>query len=346
VGRRSVKVTSPSRGGAAAPSAVDTATSTKRGGRDRVTLLADLVATARPDHWFKNIFMLPGAALALVLANSPFPDAIGRLLLALASTCLIASANYTINEWLDAEFDRHHPTKNVRPSAAGRITAPIVYAQWAALATAGMSIAATISINFLVFSGMLLVMGLVYNVKPLRTKDRPYLDVLSESVNNVLRFLLGWSAIISDVLPPSSILLACWMGGAYLMAIKRYAEFRFINSSKQAGLYRRSFQLYTEESLLASAFFYALCSAFFLGVFLIKYRIEFLLSMPFLALLFTWYLVIGMRTQSLAQSPEKMYREKPFVLYVAALSCLIIVLFFVDLPWLNVLVENHVLRGR
>jgi 4-hydroxybenzoate polyprenyltransferase len=314
--------------------------------RDPATLLADLVAIARPDHWFKNVFMLPGGALALVLANDPLPREIGALLLALVSTCLIASANYTINEWLDAEFDRHHPIKKFRPSAAGRITATMAYAQWLVLATVGMSIGATISTSFIVFSGILLAMGLVYNVQPLRTKDRQYLDVLSESINNVLRFLLGWSAVNSDVLPPSSILLAYWMGGAYLMAIKRYAEYRFINSSEQAGLYRRSFKYYTEESLLASSFFYAICSAFFLGVFLIKYRIEFLLSIPFLALLFTWYLVIGMRSQSPAQSPEKLYREKPFVLYVAALGCLIVVLFFVHLPWLNVLVQNHALQGR
>ena len=330
----------------AEPSAVDMAASTTLEAQDWPTRLVDLVAIARPDHWFKNIFMLPGAALALVLANDAFPHEIGSLLLALVSTCLIASANYTINEWLDAEFDRHHPIKKFRPSAAGRITASMAYAQWLVLAIVGMGIAATITANFLLFSAILLAMGFVYNIKPLRTKDRQYLDVLSESVNNVLRFLLGWSAVNSDVLPPSSILLAYWTGGAYLMAIKRYAEYRFINSSEQAGLYRRSFKFYTEESLLASAFFYALCSAFFLGVFLIKYRIEFLLSIPFLALLFTWYLVIGMRAQSPAQSPEKLYREKPFLLYVAALSCLIVVLFFVHLPWLNFLVENYALRGR
>jgi 4-hydroxybenzoate polyprenyltransferase len=331
--------------GRAATSASPPASS-RRQGRDRATLLAALVAIARPDHWFKNIFMLPGAALAVVLAKSPFPEAIGWLLLALVSTCLIASANYTINEWLDAESDRHHPIKKFRPSVAGQLTAPVVYVQWALLAIIGMSIAATISTNFLLFSGILLAMGLIYNVKPLRTKDRQHLDVLSESVNNALRFLLGWSAILSDVLPPSSILLAYWMGGAYLMAIKRYAEYRFINSSELASLYRRSFRYYTEESLLASAFFYGLCSAFFLGVFLIKYRIEFLLAIPFLALLFTWYLVIGMRSQSLAQSPEKLYRERPFVLYVAGLGCLIVVLFFVDLPWLNVLVQPLALQGR
>ena len=309
------------------------------------TALADLVAIARPDHWFKNVFMLPGAALALVLTDDAVAPELVYLLFGVVSTCLIASANYTINEWLDAEFDRHHPVKRFRPSAAGRVSATTVYIQWAVLAFVGLTIAAAISTHFLLFSGLLLAMGLVYNVKPLRTKDRQYLDVLSESINNPLRFLLGWSAIIGDVLPPSSILLAYWMGGAYLMAIKRYAEYRFIGSAELAGQYRRSFRYYTEESLLASAFFYALCSAFFLGVFLIKYRIEFLLSMPFLAFLFTWYLVIGMRAQSPAQNPEKLYRERPFLLYVAALGCLVVLLFFVHLPWLNVLVENHVLRG-
>ena len=308
------------------------------------TALADLVAIARPDHWFKNVFMLPGAALALVLTDDAVAPELVYLLFGVVSTCLIASANYTINEWLDAEFDRHHPVKRFRPSAAGRVSATTVYIQWAVLAFVGLTIAAAISTHFLLFSGLLLAMGLVYNVKPLRTKDRQYLDVLSESINNPLRFLLGWSAIIGDVLPPSSILLAYWMGGAYLMAIKRYAEYRFIGSAELAGQYRRSFRYYTEESLLASAFFYALCSAFFLGVFLIKYRIEFLLSMPFLAFLFTWYLVIGMRAQSPAQNPEKLYRERPFLLYVAALGCLVVLLFFVHLPWLNVLVENHVLR--
>jgi decaprenyl-phosphate phosphoribosyltransferase len=309
------------------------------------TSLADLLAIARPEHWFKNIFMLPGAALALILTRDALAPELVYLLLAVTSTCMVVSANYTINEWLDAAFDRHHPVKRSRPSAAGRVSAAAVYAQWAVLAVVGMTIASAISANFLLFSGLLLAMGVIYNVKPSRTKDRQYLDVLSESINNPLRFLLGWSAIIDDVLPPSSILLAYWTGGAYLMTIKRYAEYRFINDAERAGLYRRSFRFYTEESLLASAFFYALCSAFFLGVFLIKYRIEFLVSMPFLALLFTWYLVIGMRAQSPAQNPERLYRERPFLLYVAALSCLITLLFFIRLPWLNVLVENHVLQG-
>ena len=66
--------------------------------------------------------MLPGAALAFVLTDEVAPAPVGWLLLGIVSTCLIASANYTINEWLDAPFDRHHPVKRHRPSAAGRIS--------------------------------------------------------------------------------------------------------------------------------------------------------------------------------------------------------------------------------
>lgn len=308
--------------------------------------LRDYVATARPDHWFKNIFMLPGAALALVLQDQVPPGAATALVLAIISTCLIASANYTINEWLDAEFDRHHPVKRHRPSASGGMVASLIWLQWSVLAGAGLVLGFVIGTHFLLFSVALLLMGLIYNVEPARTKDRQYLDVLSESINNPLRFMLGWAAIEPAILPPSSILLAYWMGGAYLMAIKRYAEYRFIGDPALAALYRRSFRYYSEGSLLTSAFFYALCSAFFLGVFLIKYKIEFLLSMPFLALLFTWYLHIGMQSGSVAQSPEKLYRERWFVAYVVALSIFIATLFFIKLPWLHVLVESHAVPGR
>lgn len=39
------------------------------------------------------------------------------------------------------------------------------------------------------------------------------------------------------------------MGGAYLMAIKRFAEFRMIGDSARAARYRRSFGVYTDQTL-------------------------------------------------------------------------------------------------
>jgi 4-hydroxybenzoate polyprenyltransferase len=304
--------------------------------------MIDYIKIARLDHWFKNIFMLPGMALALIFTNASFTDSIPAFLLGILSTCFIASANYVINEWLDAEFDRHHPVKKSRPSAVGNIKAHFVYLEWFIFAVMGLGLAALLTPEFVIFSVILLVMGVVYNVMPMRTKDRALLDVLSESVNNPLRLLLGWSAVISGQLPPSSIVLAYWMGGAFLMAVKRYAEFRFIDDPERARLYRKSFGAYTENSLLLSAFFYALTSSFFLGIFLIKYRVEFLLSFPLFALLFTWYLAIGMKPHSATQNPEKLYRERGFIAFVLLLGAVVAALFVVDIPFLHMLVNRVV----
>lgn len=299
----------------------------------------DYIRIARLDHWFKNIFMLPGLALAMVLSDISASEAIAPALIGVLSTCFIASANYVINEWLDAEFDRHHPLKKYRPSAIGNIQAKYVLVEYGLLMCAGLGLASLLTIEFLSFSSLLLLMGLIYNVTPFRTKDKVYLDVLSESVNNPLRFLLGWASLIGGSLPPSSILLAYWMGGAFLMAMKRYAEYRFIEDKEMAGNYRRSFKYYTEESLLLSSFFYAISSAFFLGVFLIKYRVEFLLSFPFFALLFVWYTHIAMKPHSASQTPEKLYKEPRFMSYLVFLCIVICALFFIDLPWMSNLVE-------
>jgi decaprenyl-phosphate phosphoribosyltransferase len=80
----------------------------------------------------------------------------------------------------------------------------------------------------------------------------------------------------------------------------------------------------------------------FLGVFLVKYKIEFLLSLPLFAVLFVWYLHLGMQPHSVLQTPEKLYRQKSFVIFTIVLSLIVMALFFIDLPWLQIFVESIV----
>ena len=305
--------------------------------------LSSYVRIARPDHWFKNALVLPGTALAAFLSGTPFADYALSVAIGMASVCMVASANYVINEWLDAEFDAYHPLKRQRPSVARSLSRRLVYAEYALLLALGLGTALAVSPRFLAAAGALAVMGLVYNVQPVRTKDRQYLDVLSESVNNPIRLLLGWFMVIDTPLPPSSLVAGYWMAGAYLMAVKRYAELRFLGSREVAGSYRRSFRFYTQENLLISLLFYACCASFFLGVFLVKYRIELLISLPFLAVVFAWYLRIGMKPNSPAQAPEQLWREHGFALYLAFVAMLVCAAFAVDVPWLHRLLEQATL---
>ena len=57
----------------------------------------------RIDHWFKNVFVLPGIAVAVAVVPSVVtPQLLLRILLGLLATGLVASSNYVLNEILDA----------------------------------------------------------------------------------------------------------------------------------------------------------------------------------------------------------------------------------------------------
>ncbi len=295
----------------------------------------DYVAIARPDNWFKNIFVLPGVVIAALFTSTLITQYILPLIVGMIASCLIASANYVINEWLDAEFDRFHPVKKNRPSVTGKMKASLIYTEYVLLAAVGLGLGFFVSLYFLIVLVIFLIMGILYNVKPFRTKERAYLDVLSESVNNPIRLLLGWFIVSSQTIPPSSLLIGYWMGGAFLMAVKRYAELRSFGDRNLASQYRSSFRHYTEESLLVSSFYYGVCSAFFVGVFLVKYRLELLFSLPFISLLFSWYLYIGLKPNSAAQYPERLYHEKHLIIYIILLLILVSTLLFFDMPWLG-----------
>jgi 4-hydroxybenzoate polyprenyltransferase len=310
--------------------------------------LADYVAIARPDHWIKHVFVLPGIVLAWALvpqwATDLSLEAIG---LGLVAAAAISSANYVINEWLDAAFDAHHPTKSLRPAVTRTMSATIVYLEYALLAALGLLAAAAVSELCLIAAVLFVLSGLAYNVEPLRTKDRAYLDVATESLNNPIRLLIGWAMVAPTMLPPSSLVLAYWMGGAFLMAVKRLAEYRTIAATHGAEVlsaYRRSFRYYTAERLLILAFLCALLAAFFIAVFLIKYRIEYLLSFPLFALLFTVYLRMGLKRASNAQTPERLFEERLLLAVVVVLVAALGVLTVVDIPSLDVLSEPHYLQ--
>src|SRR5208283_4570703 len=187
------------------------------------------LAIVRLDHSIKNLFVLPGIIVPLSLYPRLLTWRLGLTLVwAFVAITLVACSNYVLNEVLDAPFDRLHPIKKNRPAALGLVSIPVAYVQWILMMVAGVAIGWGISRSFAVTASALWLMGCVYNVRPLRTKDVPYLDVLTESVNNPLRMLLGWYAVAAWLVPPLSLLMCYWMIGCYFMALKRFSELREI----------------------------------------------------------------------------------------------------------------------
>lgn len=302
------------------------------------------IKIARPDHWVKNVFIVPGVVIANLLTDTPISSKIIiTFIWGFFATCFIASANYVINEWLDAKFDKFHPTKKNRPVVVSNVKFHWVMVEYAILIILGVICSLQVNRIFLYMELWLLIMGVLYNVEPVRTKDIAYIDVLSESINNMIRLLIGWFIVTDAFQPPISILIGYWMSGAFLMVTKRYAEYRMIDNPELAGKYRKSFTHYTEHTLLISAFFYAMSATFFMGIFMIKYKIELLLAMPFLFLLFCFYLYISFKPDSAVQKPEKLYKEKKLLLYIVFLVVLMGVLLYTEIPSLNYFVDTMII---
>jgi len=313
--------------------------------QDKPNYLRGHFEICRLDHWIKNVFILPG----LLIAISIYPQAINPgLLVSIAigflAAGLVASSNYVINEILDAPFDALHPTKCQRPTPAGRVNIKWGYVQWIVLMVAGLALASLVSQALVLVLLWLWVMGCIYNIPPVRAKDLPYIDVLVESINNPIRLLIGWCIVSPPFQIPVSLLISYWMIGAYLMAIKRFAEMRDISRDISARQYRKSFGYYTEQNLLVSIMFYAATSMLFFGAFVMRYRLELILSFPLIAFIMAMYLNLAFKEDGGAQAPEKLWREKPLML--ASFACLILMVFLMNysLPGFTAFFQQSVLN--
>ena len=291
---------------------------------------------ARLDHWFKNIFCLPGIILAyFICENSFFYGDIHNIIIGFIAICAVVSSNYTLNEILDAKTDLLHPVKFNRPIPSGLVNISIAYLQYLLLAFLSFYFAYQLNLPFLITIISLWVMGILYNAQPVRSKDIPYVDVLSESVNNPIRFCAGWFMVSTNHPPPITLIIAYWMIGAFFMTLKRYAELKFINDKEKAICYRKSFSNMNENKLLSIAFLYACLFCLFYGLYISLFRIELVLSFPFVSAMISIYFQIALKENSPVQNPEYLYREKKLMLsvFLVALSCLFCL--FQDIPLLN-----------
>jgi 4-hydroxybenzoate polyprenyltransferase len=166
-------------------------------------MLTPLIQLARPRDWIKNIFVLLPVPFALEATHhAGFSPA--ALLLGLAGFCLINSAVYTLNDLCDAKTDRLHPTKRLRPIAAGDVSLWAARAQIFVLLLAGLgACAAAQRPPILLIVAAYVAINVAYN---LVAKNIALLDVFLLSSGFVIRVLLGCALVAA---PPSPWLLLC-----------------------------------------------------------------------------------------------------------------------------------------
>ena len=265
--------------------------------------MKDIISIFRPKRWYQNIIVIAGAILAAELLNLDIANYYRSIAYAFAAVCLVASGNYGINEVLDAESDSHHPEKQHRAVASGRISKSTATILSIALYITGFAIILNLDnwraglVLFLFFLGAVL-----YNVSPFRFKDRPYLDFIFEAVNSPLRILLGWY-VVADKIFPSSFIIAVWFLGIFLMAAKRFGDIRLIKDKVELASYRKSQRYYTEERLLIAMIASLSVFYYMLGALCMKYSIDLIVTLPFIVLWTAWFFKLAYEENTVIKDP-------------------------------------------
>ncbi len=292
----------------------------------------------RIDHWFKNILVILGVVIAYNFSDIFYLNLSSfiNICIGFISTCLIASSNYILNEYLDRSYDRFHPEKKRRPGAKNSLEKNIVFSLYFIFSVIGLYLSNKINFYFFLTQIFFLISGFTYNVKPFRFKDIIILDIISESINSPIRLLLGWFLVFETTLPPISIVFAFWTFGAFLMTVKRLAELNRLREKKINVIkYRKSLARYSNSLLIILSIFFSNLSSFFIAIFLIKYKIELLLSIPFLALFFVFHLETGLKSSSLSMETEKIFKNPKLNIVMMLLIVITLISFFIEIDFLK-----------
>lgn len=191
------------------------------------------VRALRPHQWSKNLFVL--AALAFAYGDrragaGPDADDLTRTLLAVAAFCLGSSAIYLVNDIMDVESDRMHPTKRRRPIAAGEISVPAAIAMSVGCAAGALAFAwfaGAGELGVVGIVGAYMTLNLAYSVK---LKQVLLVDAFCIATGFLFRVQGGGLAAGAVV---SHWLLLCTLFLALFLALnKRRAEIALLGDDR------------------------------------------------------------------------------------------------------------------
>ena len=197
-----------------------------------------LLASLRPRQWVKNLFVFAGVIFSQQLLTPLVWTALGAFII----FCGLSGAIYLFNDVMDAERDRLHPSKRLRPIASGALS-PSTAVVFGGLLLAGCLAAAfRLGVSF----GLVAVgYGVLLTAYSLWLKHMVILDVLTVAAGFVLRAVAGAVAVEVEI---SGWLLICTILIALFLALgKRRHEYRSL--ARDAAAHRPILAEYSESFL-------------------------------------------------------------------------------------------------
>ncbi|HVK24390.1 MAG TPA: decaprenyl-phosphate phosphoribosyltransferase [Actinokineospora sp.] len=214
-----------------------TETATKTAAKPNV--LTGLVRTARPRQWVKNILVLAAPFAANRILDT---DVLTDAAIAFVAFCLVSSAVYLVNDAIDVEADRAHPTKRTRPIAAGIVPVPLAYAVSAVLLLSSLGVGLLAGWQLVIVLAVYAAVQLAYC---LGLKHQPVIDLCIVASGFLLRSIAG--GVAAGIPLSQWFLLVTAFGSLFMVSGKRYAEITLFE--KTGAKIRASLSKYSSSYL-------------------------------------------------------------------------------------------------
>ncbi len=205
-----------------------------------LSLLTALLRTARPRQWTKNVLVFAAPGAAGVLTHG---DTIAKASATFGLFCMAASGAYFLNDVLDVDADRRHPTKRHRPIAAGTISVGL--ATSLGIVLLGLSVAGAFA---LAGWPLVLVFGIYVAMQPLYSLWLKHLVVIDLAVvasGFLLRAIAGGVAVGVPI--SKWFLIVASFGSLFMVAGKRQAG--PLDLGDERGEHRATLDAYSTDYL-------------------------------------------------------------------------------------------------
>jgi len=285
-----------------------------------------LITALRPKQWTKNGLIFVALAFTLNLQK---PELFLRSLAAFVLFCALSSAGYLLNDVMDVQADRQHPTKRLRPIAAGQVSIPLALGLGITLTLVGLGGAFRMDPALGWLAVAYVALTAVYSTT---LKHIVLLDIFAIAAGFVLRAAAG--AVAIDV-PISPWLYIATLLGALLFALgKRRTELQVLGFEEAIG-HRRNLESYSLE--LIDQLILIVSSAALMTYSLYTFSAEnlprshsMMLTIPVVMYGLFRYLFL-IRAGDVGGAPEDLlFRDRPLLIAVAVWAALSVTILYLS----------------
>ena len=188
-----------------------------------MNIIKNLFLASRPNQWTKNLLVF----LAPLFAFSFETQTLLTSIKAFIAFCLISSSIYLINDSIDKDKDKEHPTKKFRAIASGLVSIKSAFI----LSLVYFSLSFIIGFSINIFFGFILILYfLVQILYCFKLKQIPIIEFFCIASGFILRSVAG--GVAANIFISSWFLLSVGMLSLFLAVEKRKAEIVNLRNSK------------------------------------------------------------------------------------------------------------------